>query len=974
MIQLYIEGKLVDIDDSFEIQLEKDFDNFDEHVVEESHYSFEIELPITKTNREALGFVDVFDVANKFGRTYNAILFVDNVNLLNGKFLLSEIDGEYFSGNLYVPAAKTLKDVLGDKKLKDIKAHPMYINTWNDIANINNGIIRNISTADKHIAFPYVLYRLPYNNTASTLSITTQDLSASGSTFSIDNVFPAFNVLSILKDAFEGEGYKIQGNIFGIEKFQELYQTLSMQSKDYHGQKNTPYYVSFHADYDMRRGDNISSTLIETSLYSDPSMLVGTDAILLSENTRITNEQDDYNMLPKGINSNAHSLIIPKTGWYRIKCNGQMSYPVNGGRYTQDGRHDLNGCYNDSDRVDLSQNIFEFQLKKTQSPMSNVQYYSMNCATPMVPTNLSKENVTYSDALIFGIGGMMGIKLSYDDARNSFAKNEKTAIVRDYSGFDTDEFIAGARLGCPYVSETFSEEHLEDRRSTELVFACLPNPAKATKASFTDDGGVEHQYMTLYSTLGLKSDADNFRMDYGKNTAQVLVRADSYSNFEGYNRFKPNLNTTGGTWDTTSNFGMISYPGQENNSAHATSLTGGNWTINTVVWLEEGEMVSPEIVVPYNDNADECGWLETCDWKHFYNAGILWTKCSFDFQMGIINSDEKWVPTPNSPVPSFETIKTPLPTNVNQFLGDTKVNDYIENFLNTFNLRLTKINSKTYSIDTLSNEQNTYGNVINIDEWANVKDASFKRIDSKSTLLEWTNSTDEEGYIHGNNTKVDDRTIRDESGYTGGIEFTNESDTSSSEKKIKSNWSYTWLKDITFVNGDTAFPSGVKEVPVIGDASLWENTYLSINDVDFATDKTSRLIYLDKNPSSKMYNFFNVYRYKNDTTIPELKTPLIFCKNYLNYKSSLGNMITFRLDYNNTLSTPTDRTITDVYFKIKKSYHYEVDIPVALPNDIYHKIRSNTLVKFNDGLYRVLGLEGHDVEGRSEGTLKLLSL
>ena len=303
MIQLYIEGKLVDIDDSFEIQLEKDFDNFDEHVVEEAHYSFEVELPITKANREALGFVDVFDVANKFGRTYNAILFVDNVNILNGKLLLSEIDGEYFSGNLYVPAKASLKDVLGDKKLKDIKEHPIFISSWQDITNVNAGIMNG--TGDKHLAFPYIIYRLPYNNTGSTYNITTQDLAASGNTFTVDNLFPAYNVLSVLKDAFEGEGYKLQGNIFGIEKFTELYQTFSTSWKDYHDSKNTPYYVSFHADYDMRRNENISSTLVETSIFSDPSMRVGTDAILLSENTKLTNEVDDYNMLPKGINSDA---------------------------------------------------------------------------------------------------------------------------------------------------------------------------------------------------------------------------------------------------------------------------------------------------------------------------------------------------------------------------------------------------------------------------------------------------------------------------------------------------------------------------------------------------------------------------------------------------------------------------------------------------------------------------------------------
>lgn len=973
MVQLFIEGKPVDIDEEFEIRLEKDFDDSDVHVVEESHYSFEVELPITIKNREAFGFVDVFDVSNKFGKVYNAVLNVDDVNILDGKFIMEEISDKYYSGNLYVPARAKLKDVLGDKKMKDIKSHDMYIASWDDIKQINEGIIFNRADADRHIAFPYILYRLPYNDTGSTYDITTQDLSVSGNTFSTENLFPAYNVLSVLTDCFEGEGYKLQGNIFGQDKFTELYQTFSTSWKDYHNSKNTPYYLKFRADYNLRKNDNTSSTALIDTIFDDPQMAVGTDAILLSENTKITNEIDDYNMLVKAKNSDARSLIIPKTGWYRIACSGNMSFPMNSGEWRQEGRATVDGNYNDSDRVDLSQNIFEFQIKKTDQPMSHISYYSFNCATPMVPTNLSKENTAHSGGLFGIIGGWEGINLSYDEARNKFAKNGKTALVKDYSGFEIDDFIAGARLGCPYVSESYSDDNLEDRRSTELIFTCLPNPAKATKATETDDGGVEHQFMLMYSLWGLKNDNDAYRMDYGKNTAQVLVRADSYSNFEGYNKFTPNLEASGGTWDTTTDYEKISYPGQSNSSARATSKTAGSWTINTCVWLEEGDMISFELLMPYNNYADECGWLEFCDWKHFYKSGINWTRCSFDFEMGYVSSDEKWVPTANKPMPSFDEIRNPKPTNVNQWLGDTKVNDYIENFLNTFNLRLSRVNSKTYSIDTMSNEQQTEGNIIDIDDWAYVTDATFKRINTKSTKFEWTISTDEEGYVHGNNTRQA-KTARDESGYTGGIEFVDESNTSENEVKIKSNWSYTWMKDIEFVNGDASYSGGTKEVPVIGDAKLWENTYLSIADQEYATDKTSRLIYLDKDKVSGMYNSFNIQRYINDTTIPEVKAPVMFCKNYIEYVSSLGQENIFRLDYNNKLSTKTDRSITDIFYKIKKGYQYSVEVPVRLPNDIYHKIRSNTMVKFNDALFRVIGIEGHDVNGKNEATLKLISL
>lgn len=975
MIELYINGKLCDIDEEMDIQLERSFDNDEQHVIEESEYSFEVDLPVTKNNREAFGFVDVFDVGNKFSQIFDAVLNVDETNILRGKFLLEEIDGEYYSGNLYVPASKSLKDVLGDKKMKDIAPHNFYISTWDDIKAINEGIIFNTSE-DRHIAFPYVLYRLPYNNTGSTLPVTTQDLSASGSTFTTENLFPAYNVCSVLKDIFRGEGYNLQGNIFGIEKFSELYQSFNYAYSDYHQGKNTPYYVSFDLKYNMRTNDNTSSTLQITDMFQDPSMSYGTDAFLLSENSVITNEKDDYNMLVKGQTSNARTLVVPKTGWYRMRCNGNMKFPVRNGHWAQDERTKVVGCYNDADKVDLSQNVFEFQIKKTNTPMSMTNLYSFNCATPITPTNLSKESVKdLEHSIVYrGEWNLMALNLSYDEARNKFPKNGATALVKDYSGFDTSEFIAGARLGCQFSCDAYDNSRVPDRRCNEMALTCLPDPSKTSMVRYEDDGGVEHIYMPLFCRDGIFNTDDAVRYDYGSKTAQVLVRDDSYSNFEGYNKFTPNMSASGGTWDTTSAFDRRVYNGQDNNYAYTNSdRFSGGWTINTCVWLEEGDAISFEMMTPYNNYRDDCGWLETCTWKNRAYAGVTITDVNFSFEMGYVSGDEKYVPTQNNPMPRFDDIRRPEQTNVNQWLGDVKVNDYIENFLKTFNLKLSRINGSTYSIDTMSNENDTYGNVIDIDKWAHVKDASFVRLNNKNVSLGWTISTDEEGYKNGNTTR-EVKAPRDESGYTGGILIENDGNTSGDEDSIKSNWSYTWMKDIFFVNGDVAFPEGVREVPVVGDAELWENNFITIEDKDYATDKTQRLFYLAKDPDTKLYDYFNVQRYRNDTTIPEVKAPIPFARNYLVYKNNLNIRNTFRLDYDNTMSTDTDRTITDIFFNIKRGSQYEVDVPVTLPNEIYGKIRANTLVRFNEGLFRVLGIEGHDVSMNNEATLKLITL
>ena len=979
MIQLYINGKLCDIDDDFKIRLEKDFDNKTEHVIEQAEYSFEIDLPITDRNRECFGYTDVFDVGAKFNQNYDAILNVDETNILKGKFVMDSISNDEFSGNLYVPAMKSLKNVLGDKKMKDIKAHNVTIATWKQISEHQWKIFNGDADADNHVIMPYILYSLPYNNSESQYDNFTQDMSASGSTFSPDNVFPCYNVLSVLKDVFEGEGYNIQGNIFKMKKFEDLYQTFSYDPKKYNEEKEVPYFLRFQFDYAMRTSGNTSETALDATLFNDPEMKWGTDAILLSENTKLQEIDDEYNMLVKSKKSNARTLVVPQSGWYQIDCSGMMELPVQNGSWSQDGRITITGRYNDNDRVDLSQNMMEFQIKKTDAPLSNSKIYSYNMGIPMSPNDVIKSNCHVYDFVAT-------VELAEDEKSNMFAKNGGTALAYDYSGEqDFSDLIAAARFGCQYSSHAYDDDRFEDRLSEEMFYTCLPNPQKATMIRVPVggedyDGNREKPLMLLYNILGLHRSDDNYRYDYGSQTAQVIVRNDSYSNFEGYNKFNMNKEGSGGTWDTTSNFKRRVYAGQGWSGAQVRRLASGNepvgggFMISTCAWLEKGENISLEFMTPYNDYADECGWLEFCSFKHWYKGGPVNTHINANFSMYIVSTDKKYIPTNEKPIPPSPydlPSASRAQVNINKFLGDTKVNDWIENLLKTFNLKLTKIGDKTYSIDTMLGEAETYGNIIDIDEWANVNDASFKRIDAKNTTLEWTISSDEEGYQKGNNTKVN-KTKRDESGYTGSVTFTVPS--SNAEEKIKSNYSYTWMKDIKFVNTDAAFSGEVKTVPVIADEERWENNYLTVEGQDPQSDKTARLVYLKRDPNTNLIDYVNVQGYKDDTDIPEIKAPLFFVDNQLTYKSSLGTYKTFHLDYSDTEFGKDDESITDVFFAIKRGTQYEVDVPVTLPNDIYSRIKANTLVKFNDCLFRVLGIEGHNVNMTDTATLKLITL
>ena len=840
-IQLYVENQLCDFDKNTYFTLQKEFEDEAENIVKEIEYSYTISIPTSVKNKQIFGFIDSFDVANKFGRVYNAELYVDEILILKGKLKLSEIDGEYFKGNLYNPTNTTVSDILGDRNLQEIIPHMKPMNNMTDILQCNNYVmgdqsvdIPNIKYRDRHICYPYVLYSLPYNNAEKAaidgLDFYTQRLDYGYHTMTNDNVFPAFNVCSVLKDMFKTEGYNLQGNIFDDEKFRDLYQTFSYSYNDYIEKKNVPYYLSFSCNYNNLNiksfgtdDFSIPSTLQVATLWSEDgfesnggghfsayasgSYLAGVDCPLVSDNDSsviniISNEQ---HMMTKGEEYDGYAIVVPRSGWYKIHCDGWMNYPLERSSinrilfyyredniYKKDNTEAVGGVKDECDNTSLEQQPFEFQIKKG-NPAENPQLYSFNSCIPCMPTHYAQFKTVQSDEDEYA---WSAIKCGTSDSQSFYGKNGKQTYIKDYSDKPTSDFIAGVRLGGALFSKVYNAEYYEDLQS-ENRFAymgeCLALPRADKPLTFKTIGDDK------YFMLSKGYYCDDY--EYAERTAQVLLRPDAYSNFDGYNK----VNFENGTWDTTSNYKARTYSSDDSqtkytqNYANATDSQRGNWNINTVVWLEKGDNISFELIMPYHYGGRyyccHSKWVDRMNWVNN-------TMVDFRYEMAYINSDKKWQPTASSPIPTFNYLSQHKETNVNQFLPNVKCNDYLNKFLQTFNLQLTMPNKNTFSIDYAA-MNDVMGNIISIEGLTNIKDAEFKALDTPSQRqLSWKIDTSETGYYHGNQSpyKVDDYPWY-ESGYTGGVTITNETNTSGSIDKKESSWSYNWYKDIKFLNG-----------------------------------------------------------------------------------------------------------------------------------------------------------------------------
>ena len=1058
MIQIYIDNKLIDLDNT-NISLQKEFEDVVENIPNEVEYSYTLSIPASLNNKEIFGFTDTFDVPNKFKRLYDAELYVDETLVLKGKFKVTSIEGGYYKGNIYNPKKQTVTDILGDRNLNEIVAHYKPMNSLDDFDKMNNwvcelsadpdrnpdGGIWNADTVlDNHVVYPYVLYGLPMHNTENIpfdQDIYLQDLAYQKHNINENNVFPAFNVVSVLKDMFKTEGYNLTGNIIdGNMKdfFGGLYQTFQYSYDDYVKNKEVPFYCkvkgSYYNTYQTRTNDyEISPTLEVMDIWStdswtwdsgddvehDGKFKYGVDnpwsAGIRGEgnNAKIFSYldlEDEKHMFANGTIPETGMLVIPKSGWYKIKLKGNMSYPWTGNKYVEGADANVGGTTDRADNTTLEEQPFEIQLKKGY-PKENPNLYSFFWFTPLQATECVDD-----DSVAMSEDGNTYIKIGNAASQRRFPKNGGTAIVKDLSGFAVNDFICGARLGGAWFGGNWGpaargSAQRPNRGMQRGAGMSLPNVTQPLRIRHFESQPIDDPYKAgqgdrkfdgYYLQLASEYSCSNY--EYSNETAICLVKDGSYSNFGGYN----SLEGSDGNyhWDTTSNFGAVTWEGAETSSAATGDKSGyyknhcGRWDVNTVVWLEEGDTLYIELLMPYHTGGDyrHSTAFRHSKWqnrRYYVNA----TDVDYELYVGFLNSNNEWKPKIGDGIKDYNTIKEHKLTNVNQFLPQTKCSDYLEKFLKTFNLQITMADSKTFSIDTI-NGGNMMTNIIDIEKICNIENAEFKPIKSESIKeYKWKIDQSETGYAQGNQSphmsghgESISGSAYYQSGYTGEQQLINDANSSGSIKKTEAPWSYNWYKTIHFTNGYVQPPltEEYADISVISEADLWRNgmTFAAASDERPKTSKTMRLFTLKKNKEmmDKKYSYISfkhdekwveynntIGRYKKD-----MVCNLVLPSNYFETIDLNNNAHRLHLDYtimdNKFDGSAYNQSLMDVFFNKNVQAGYNIEVPIKLSNEDYAKTNLGTMFKLHDGLYKVKSIEGHDVNKEDDATLTLTTL
>lgn len=373
-----------------------------------------------------------------------------------------------------------------------------------------------------------------------------------------------------------------------------------------------------------------------------------------------------------------------------------------------------------------------------------------------------------------------------------------------------------------------------------------------------------------------------------------------------------------------------------NNVPPETFVTG---EINQLVWLKKGESIGMLDLSTIHD-------VE----RRMYQHNFTYTLIIQPFQ-----KEEKWLSenldNNNNSINSFDW-KTPdnyytQELNITQFLpSETTVNDWLDNFCKAFNLKLTHVGDKNFSLDVKETKLKKHtSKIIDLDQKTNIRQGQNEPLDLPMEYqLGFTVNNSEEGYYESSDKELDEKGKESNkaipnTGEDGGGKWKTQSQ-NTNVVKLNSNFSYCWYKDI----------EGVKlPVPVITEHEVWKN---EASDYKEMMNKT----------------YFNLpqrfwFKEGKETVSANMAgTTTKFALVSNNYK---GNK-PLQLDYKDE-----PNSIMRNYFMLLDNEQNYTTVECYLSPEEYVDL-DNAYVKLNGDLYMVAEADGYDPMGQSKTKLKLI--
>lgn len=321
-IELYINGQLCDIGNPRDlgIVLKRVFIKPSELNTKDAQKSYEITLPATPHNNEIFAHINIEEVQGKFTTYPDALLYIDGVKILDGKFRLSSISRDSYRGNLGVPAPATIKDIFGETTMNQAGK---WMIPFTGVKG-NHSITAYNQMENPACIFPLVLYGL-LPKEASYGQYSAKDIYDDQVQLTLDDIPPSVNVIQMLERIFDSAGYTLSGNALTDERLRNLYVSY----------KNPKEYEMMWGLGKMELrgvwGNYRNETIEKLHVYSldkngGPGILNMTN-ILHGSNLLMYEKIDEGNNIAE--NDNRYNIKVPYSGLYKVEFDVTFTIPEN---------------------------------------------------------------------------------------------------------------------------------------------------------------------------------------------------------------------------------------------------------------------------------------------------------------------------------------------------------------------------------------------------------------------------------------------------------------------------------------------------------------------------------------------------------------------------------------------------------------------------------------------------------------------
>lgn len=934
-IEFYINDKLLDVSDSksLGIKLSRQIFKPAEFTSKDAQMSYKITIPNTPTNNDIFNYANVEEVKDKFNHEYTAKVYVDNILIFDGLFMLQEIKETKYVGNLYIPAYKSVKDIFGERVMNNPSSNTeknrwIFNTTSTESINLQNiAALKDFgNNIPSDCIFPYIMYglipKVPinpnlYHNGEMTGDYTDKDLYDRYARLGWEDIPPAMNVLKTIQHIFNSNDLTVSGTAFDDDRLKHLYMSYSnptdyVQEWNYGNlgtirvegswtmaDKSGSNYWNFERQVSQDEdgyGKYYSIDLFDCNRSSITYKDTGTNVIYNEYKDKYTDK--DYTR--KNL-----SVVIPKSGFYKITLSGTI-------QLNQEGEH--------------------------------LRYWDDTVGNKFTGTRQSHSNRNNRFDR-----SMYEIQVLRDFGDGDFNSGN---IVGHYNEPNFPQSADSLPRYYPYAGGAM----VIDPQTNQNFISGL-HWGRSDNSSNPMDTGTKANYMFIQNGYS-----------YNKTFSQkqkILNIYNSAYDGDDYNYWCYGTNDDGE--DTSIGDDEIVRPiwykakrrkGILSNMVDSNMITStgdvvGSGRVSSIVWLEKGERLTLNVVGNMGDmrrgsshHTEFDQWITIIDQIKFtlqiqpHRTDISYN--NFD-SYGNYSPDRilSWNDTNNFQKGYIDLCKF-LPSEI-------RINDFLDNFCKAFNLKLSQPTKGNFLLDVKQTKSLGTSDIVSFEDKFNVKLRSNEPLGLPSEInIKWSIDEDEEGYVDSN-------------GYTGNGNFITGT-IGGSVSEQSSTFSYCWYKPVKFKKyadtSDGDANSIVNYVPIISKHEVFENGKEDYADMQkkWYTNLPIRFFY-----PANLVGYEDLYSYE----IFQLGTNPV---DLMRVGNEYHNTTVSILDYENK-----EYSILNNYFTIitTNDTNYTV-IETYLTPEEYELLDGRNLIKLNSDLYYVSSIDGYDPLMKNTAKIKLI--